>query len=54
MSSYTVKVNRKIVEDARKVNPRKTDLLIETYCTSDMDLDELMFGLKMIVEEGRE
>ena len=51
---YTVKVKRKIIEDARKADPRRTDMLIETYCTSDMELDELMFGLKMIAEEGKE
>ena len=49
---YTVKVKRKIIEDARKADPRRTDMLIETYCTSDMTMDELMFGLKRIVEEG--
>lgn len=49
---YSVKVKRKIVEDARKVDPRRADMLIETYCTSDMTFEELMFGLKMIAEEA--
>ena len=49
---YTVKVKRKIVEDARKVDPRRTDMLIECYCTSDMTFDELMDGLKSIAEDG--
>lgn len=48
---YTVKVKRKIIEDARKANPRRTDMLIETYCTSDMDFDELMDGLRSIAED---
>ena len=51
---YKVKVKRKIVEDARKVNPRRTDMLIECYCTSDMTFDERMWRLKSIAEEGEE
>ena len=50
---YTVKVKRKIVEDARKVDSRRTEILIEIYCTSDMSIDELMRGLKNIAEEGK-
>lgn len=54
--SYTnkVKVQRKIVEDARKADPRRTDILLEIYCTSDMSFDELITHLKIIAEEGKE